>query len=190
MLSPLPELAPLRIWTPGGLPIRTAGPYSGPFGARIRALKYQDCTHHARQLGIALGSLLERADDELGLVPIPLHPLKAARRGFNQSALIAKNIPPRHGLQCRFSILRRIEQSRSQVELNSRERRALSHQTFQAYPAPCWAKLRRILLVDDVVTTGATFDRASFALRSSGYWVVGGLSVCRSEPNSSIADKE
>jgi len=103
------------------------------------------------------------------VVPIPLHGWKRFWRGFNQSELILKFYAPALGLPVRAGILRRRRRTRSQVGLSERQRFLNVRGAF-AVPKRAQRLVRgkRVLLVDDLVTTGATVNAAARALKRAG----------------------
>ena len=154
---------------PGGLPVRGAGAHVGPLRAAIHRFKYGG----ERGLGEDLGALLalELARDLAqgvvidAVVPVPLHPSRAAWRGYDQATLLATAVASRAGLPLRVA-LRRVRYGRPQVELDRAARAANVRGAFVGEAA----SLRRlaVALVDDVATTGATIVDAAAAARAAG----------------------
>ena len=114
---------------------------------------------------------------ESTLVPIPLHPTRYLRRGFNQSAILASAIVGDQGDMIVADALARRRVTRSQAGLSARQRQRNLDCAFVARPHRC-AGLS-VLLIDDVVTTGATFDAAARACLAAGAVTVDGLSLAR-----------
>lgn len=167
-----------RTYTPSGHCVRAIGPYAGPVGERVRRLKYGDETHLAYPLGRALHQLLHESVPCLRdaiLVPIPLHPTRLSSRGYNQSALVSRALSRRKGPHVALDLLERTSQGPSQARLSGEARRANLLDGFVAR-APMKAAtetVRRIFLVDDVVTTGSTIDACAAALQHSGLTIEG-----------------
>ena len=114
--------------------------------------------------------LARRAADRAGgpppdlVIPVPLHPRAARRRGFQPAGLLAAAIARDRGLPWDPLALRRLRETVSQTGLTRRQRRANVEGVFRARgPLP-----QRIWLVDDVVTTGATLGAAARAARHAG----------------------
>lgn len=99
------------------------------------------------------------------IIPIPLHWMRYFRRGFNQSQAIARPIAMGLGKPCRIRALRRIRRTPKQTTQSAGQRRENVKGAFAARPDPSLSG-KTILLVDDVLTTGATANEAARALRS------------------------
>ena len=108
--------------------------------------------------------MLAEAD---AIVPVPLHALKLWTRRFNQAAALARAIARRTGKPFEPALLARVKATRSQVGL-SREQRAQNVQGAFRAPPGARVKGRRIVLVDDVLTSGATANAAARALLRAG----------------------
>jgi ComF family protein len=100
------------------------------------------------------------------VIPVPLHWWRRLRRGYNQSASVAYGLAKRLGLPCR-KWLKRTRSTASQKELTAAERRANVLGAFRA-GSSAQLKGRHVLLVDDVMTTGATVSEAARALKLGG----------------------
>jgi ComF family protein len=142
----------------------------GPVRALVHLLKYGDRTEMAKPLGRWMAragvELLETADL---IVPIPLHRLRLAARRFNQAAALAQSISSACGVPTDFLALERVKPTPPQVGL-SRLQRAGNVQG--AFRVPDEARIRvsgrQIVLVDDVLTSGATTNAAARALLRGG----------------------
>jgi len=150
--------------------------YHGPLARAVAALKYEG------QLELAgpLGRLLPAADllrrDWDAVVPVPLHPWRALLRGYNQAALLARwALPAGHRLRPR--LLRRVRATAPQTGQDAAARRHNLHGAFAAGPA---ATGLRLLVIDDVTTTGATLAACLTALRAAGAREAAGLALLRS----------
>ena len=136
----------------------------------VHRLKYEDrhdlAGPMARMMAASGAALLAEADC---VVPVPLHRLRLWRRRFNQAALLARPIARAAGLPFETRLLVRAKATRSQVGL-SRAGRAENLQGAFRVPPSARARLqgRRVLLVDDVTTTGATANAAARALLRGG----------------------
>jgi ComF family protein len=140
--------------------------YGGPVADAIQRFKYDGRS----ELGAALGSLMaDHAHHWTGkvdaVVPVPLHWRRRRSRGYDQAALLAKPLAKSLGVPAQLRGLRRTRNTASQVDLPHAERQ----QNIAGAFAP-WrlCGVGRVLLVDDVRTTGATLRAASDALRAGG----------------------
>lgn len=145
---------------------RAAVRYDDVAKTLVHALKYQDRTDLApimgRWMARAGGELL--ADAEL-LVPVPLHWRRAWSRRYNQSGALAKIIARHHHTRVAGDVLRRVRPTRHQIGLSKAERAANVQGAFAVDPAKA-AEIagRRVVLIDDVLTSGATADACARAL--------------------------
>jgi ComF family protein len=123
-------------------------------------------------VGRVLGSLLAGPARDFGLhldvdclVPVPLHPLRHAERGFNQSVEVAQWVARSLGRRCDQRAILRVMATRPQVGLGPQERRGNLRGAFRTA-----VDLRglRIAVLDDVVTTGATAAAVALALLEAG----------------------
>jgi len=110
------------------------------------------------------------------LVPIPLHKKKLKSRGFNQASEIAKELSKNLAIPFSDNVLIKIKPTPAQVELKKEEREKNVRETFLCQK-PEIIKNKKILLVDDVFTTGATLEEAGRALRRAGASEVWGVVV-------------
>jgi len=146
------------------------GAYEGRLRSAVLALKFRG----ARAVGAALGRLLARrilhAYDVV--VPVPLHRARCRERGYNQASEIARGIAKDAGLACVDCALVRVRETRAQSTLDLAARAANVEDAFAAGPQATRVKARRVLLVDDVITTGATMRACSRALVAAGVGAV------------------
>jgi ComF family protein len=119
---------------------------------------------------------LTETDDTVLLAPVPAYPATRRRRGFNQAEEIARTLAARLGLSVHDSLLRRHEQRPAQKQLTRQQRASNLRGVFS-----CVADLRgrRILLVDDVITTTATLREISRVLIQAGADDVIGIALAR-----------
>lgn len=110
------------------------------------------------------------------LVPIPLHPSRRRKRGFNQAELLAKEISKRCGIPVDADLLSRTKKTHVQKDLNDQERFANLKDAFSIRKGRF--PYKRIILVDDIYTTGSTIDAAARILRENGAQTVFFLSIC------------
>jgi len=103
------------------------------------------------------------------IAPIPLHKLRIINRKYNQSALLAKNISTLGNKKLLLDLLVRTKNNKPQASLNQRMRRKNVVGIFKMKEKYCWEiKGKNILLIDDVITTGATIESCCRVLKNSG----------------------
>lgn len=147
----------------------------------VHRLKYSD----RLDLAAAMGIMMHRAGAELladadVIVPVPLHPWRLWWRRFNQSASLAAVVAQRSGVACDPFLLARVKRTRPQVGLTKAQRAENLQGAFRVLPnAKQRLEGRRVLLVDDVVTTGSTANAASRALLRGGAAAVDVLAFAR-----------
>ncbi|WP_246333151.1 ComF family protein [Aureimonas mangrovi] len=136
----------------------------------VSALKYSDRT----ELAVLMSRWMLRAGMELladaeAIVPVPLHRGRLFRRRFNQAAELSRAIAKASGVPYRPLALQRVKATRTQVGLGAEARRRNVRGAFAVQPERRGEiEGRRVLLVDDVFTTGSTIASASRALRRAG----------------------
>ncbi len=151
----------------------------GPVQDVLHALKYRGAADLASPLGILLARAWQRYDYASDLLmPVPLHPRRERRRGYNQAALLALSLAARLQMPVAPRGLQRVRATPSQTHLNREERRKNVAEAFALTPGLNVAGLR-ITLVDDVATTGATLDACAKVLLESGALEVTALTVAR-----------
>ena len=112
------------------------------------------------------------------IVPVPLHPQRLRWRGFNQSLILSRAIGYAQQIEVDPFLLQRLRPTVPQTQLNESERRANVRGAF-AVEAPEWLDGKRVLLVDDVYTSGATVEECAKALRRGGAAVVDVFTLAR-----------
>lgn len=100
------------------------------------------------------------------IVPVPLHPHRKRLRGYNQAEALAKALGRRMGIPVESHALRRIHNTRPQKKLNDKERRRNLREAFVLKKS--WEEPKRILVVDDIYTTGSTIDSVAQILSRNG----------------------
>lgn len=163
------KLAPLALFGRAAYPFACCGAYR--YGEVTRQLIWRYKFEGARWLYAYLADEMLRAllDEAFDLVCfVPLHSRRLAWRGFNQSQLLAERIAARRGCPC-IPALVRIRNTHAQAKLPHDERAANVAGAFALRPGAAEVLSgRRVLLVDDVVTTGATIGGCREQLRAAG----------------------
>jgi len=163
-----------------GVPLRVAGIYASPLSDAIRRFKYAGRPDMARPLSrlIIEPARALAAGPGVLLVPVPLHPRRLAERGYNQAALLARELARCSGAHYRPRALLRQKYTTPQVGKSGAERSASVEGVFAVRNA---GRLRgaSVILVDDVATTGATLSACIAALEGAGAEVRGALALAR-----------
>lgn len=160
---------------------RSALVYDAISAPLVTALKFNDqwanLERYVQLMLRAGGSLLEGADM---LVPVPLHWRRLLQRKFNQSALLAYGIQRKIGIVCAPELLQRVLYTKTQMRMTREERLKNVKRAF-AVPDFAHELLRNkiVVLVDDVVTTGATANACAKAMKAAGAKEVRVLALAR-----------
>ena len=163
--------------------VRAPYRYSGPLVEAIQRFKYGSETQLISSLGTLLSSFAKELvpnplTPDFLTVPVPLHMRRLRERGFNQSLLLAKVVATDLGTQLDYLSLVRIRHTRAQTGLRKEERRKNVKDAF-CIIYPEIIKGKKILLVDDVFTTGYTLNECARTLKKSGAMVVICLTLAR-----------
>jgi ComF family protein len=140
--------------------------YEGPVATAVQALKYRGRTEHAAALGARLALFAKAWAGRVDrVVPLPLHPRRLRERGYNQSGLLARPVARALGVPLDTGLLLRVRDTSAQAGL---EHDARSANVRGAFAVRRGARPDRVLLIDDVRTTGATLAEAAQALVDAG----------------------
>jgi len=155
--------------------------YGGGPAVALRRLKYESRPDLAEPMAHLLRAALQGLDSRGALVvPVPLHPRRLVQRKYNQAALLATVVARETALPFRCDVLHRVRETVPQVGLSHAERWANLAGAFTANPRAL-TQVRRVWLVDDVSTTGATLEAGRLALLAAGARSVVTVSVARTE---------
>ena len=145
--------------------------YEGPIKDLIHEFKYNNKDYLAATLSSLMVDFIREYDVPISsmdvIIPVPLHPARLREREFNQAELLARNIAPLFTKIVSTNNLVRLRHTRTQAELEGSDRLINVKDSF-AVKMPDLIKGKNILLIDDVMTTGATSSEASRALKSAG----------------------
>jgi len=160
---------------------RSLGVYEGVLLDAIHLFKY----HEKISVGEALGQMMAQTSyDSLAIanfsliIPVPLHPRRLRERGFNQSLVLARQVSKRFSIPLDFAALRRMVYTEAQVTLSGRQRRTNVRGAFEVTDSPR-IQGHRVVLIDDVYTTGSTAAECSKVLIQNGAKEVAVLTLAR-----------
>jgi ComF family protein len=160
------------------------GSYEGTLRDLVQLFKYGGVRPLAGTLGKFLALALPREASFDVVVPMPLHWFKQWQRGFNQSNDLAREIGKKWGVPVR-SVIRRKKATRPQAGLTHAKRRANVSGAFRIPRERSLAGMR-VLLVDDVVTTGATASACARVLKRAGAAHVALLALARTDRRQAV----
>jgi competence protein ComFC len=158
---------------------RACGFYEGALRASVLELKREP--HVATRLAHLMLAALQREPINSAnlIIPVPLHTSRERERGFNQAALIARELSRLSKLPLdEYSVVRRVHTERHRAGMDSRARRESVTGAFAVRHADAIAA-KRVLLIDDVFTTGATVSACAAVLKDAGAEEVFVLTVAR-----------
>lgn len=158
--------------------IRSVAYFDGTLREAIHHFKYSNRQDLATPLGKLMGNYWKQGPLPAEIiVPVPLHRDRLRERGYNQAALLARELGRSAALPVSENGLVRVRATRPQVDLNAQERKENVRDAFHCPGMEL--KGKRVLLIDDVYTTGATLEACSIALRGIGARSVWALTLAR-----------
>ena len=158
--------------------------YKDKVAGAIKRFKYENKKYMARYFATFMAEEFERNKNEIGkidfLVPVPLHEDKEKERGFNQSALLAEEFSKIIEIPVLKGNLVRVKNTKTQTELSYKERQENLEKAFKVLN---WREVKgkRIILIDDVLTTGSTLNHCAHALLKSGAAAVYALTAATTD---------
>ena len=161
------------------LAVRSLGTFDDHYQKLIHRLKYDKKIHLGRRLAQRLGEITSQEKDFSNcdvVIPVPLHRARQRERGFNQSEVLAEGISQATGLPLARDILKRKKNTKDQTYLNVQQRAENVKGAFVViHPDKIGDK--NVILVDDVMTTGATLNECARMLLDSGAKNVFGVTL-------------
>jgi ComF family protein len=157
--------------------IRYFGIYDGPLKESIHLFKFNGIKRLAEPLAMLMLSVINHDYD--AIVPVPLHTQRLREREFNQTALLGLHIARHLDNALMLDALLKTRETDLQTDVSGKERRANLRGAFSASEKIMGLKL---LIVDDVITTGATIKECAFTLRKAGASAVDAVALARSMP--------
>ena len=158
---------------------RAAFVYRGELVGTMHRLKYSNRRDYAPVLAREAYQMhadwIKRIAPE-AILPVPLHPIRQRERGYNQALLLAREISRLSGIPLDDKLLLRVEYTQKQRTLDPAQRKNNLKNAFQT--SRKIVQLSRVLLIDDIYTTGSTADAATQALRAAGIRDVYLLCIC------------
>jgi len=164
------EPAPVRPCALDGVPLVSVGAYQAPLEPAIGRFKFGGHSELSRGLARLLAATIKPfLQGELTFVPVPLHRNRLVERGYNQSALLAARLARELGGSTQARALERVRSTDQQARLGREARAENVRGAFRVRPGRVPP---RVVLVDDVVTTGATARACLKALKDAGSEVI------------------
>src|SRR5205085_2491147 len=161
---------------------RACGIYEGALRAAVLALKREPFVSERLAGLLAAAQRREPLESATLVVPVPLHAERERERGFNQAALLARALSGRAGVRLdEWSLARVAGSVRHRAGMDARGRRETVEGAFEV-ARPRLVRGERVLVVDDVFTTGATASACAAALKAAGAREVFVLTVARAGP--------
>ncbi|WP_395373047.1 ComF family protein [Marinicella sp. W31] len=139
--------------------------YEHPTDRWVQALKFNGQLSYARLMACCLQSQLQQFNCDIPLVPVPLHSRRYRQRGYNQAHEIARELSLACGHMVMDQVLERTRDTAMQSELSGKKRHSNVRNAFRANTT---IAAKRVLLVDDVMTTGHTLRACADVLKRAG----------------------
>ena len=166
---------------PDSFPLFAAGSYSDPLREIIIQYKFKGITGPAALVARRLTAEFEKKIQKLApavLIPIPLHPSREYVRGYNQATLFARELSRLLDMPMDDRVILRVKKRKPQSKLRKSKRAGNIRSVFELAPGAAETEgLERLILVDDVVTSGQTMFEARRVLTQAGLQVVGAIAM-------------
>jgi len=159
--------------------VRSLGIFDDFYKVLIHKFKYKGKVSLGKKLSKKLGEEIKK-DKRFSsfdfLIPVPLHPARKRERGYNQSEVMGEVISKELDISFLKNVLKRIKNTKDQTKLNDEQRRKNVKDAFKV-SFPEMIKDKKIILVDDVITTGATLDECAKVLKDNGAKKIVGVTL-------------
>lgn len=153
-----------------GVNIYCAGSYNKELQKLIRGLKYHNqkelAYYQAKFMYDYFKQISSLAGLDFELVAVPLHKNRIKKRKYNHMELVCEEFSKLSGFSCNFNLIKRIKDTKPQYKLNRKERLINLHEAFEVDKE--FDSEKHILIMDDICTTGATFEEMINQLQSAG----------------------
>ncbi len=169
--------------------VRPLAPFDSPHRQLIHLLKYSGVTDIADFFGEQIGDLVESERHFLqydAFIPVPLHKNRHKERRYNQAELIANAASKKSAKPVLTDVVRRVKQTKSQTKLSASERKINVSGAF-AVEKPDEVYGRSFIIIDDVVTTGATTNEIAKELHKAGAKRI--CAICIAHPQNDESNK-
>ena len=153
--------------------------YKGEVRKAVHRMKFQNQRVYARIFGRLMAKEAEEKIQRWGaeaVIPVPMYRKKQRLRGYNQAELLAREIADQRNLPLICDLVLRVKNTKPQKELEGKDREENLKKAFIITKND--VKLRKILIVDDIYTTGSTVDAIAEVLKKSGVEEIYFLSLC------------
>jgi len=165
--SPEHECRDCRLTPPHFDQALSVGYFEGALREAIHQFKYRPCRSLGKPLGAWMAGNVRLLTGIDLIIPVPLHTSRLRHRGFNQALLLSQWLCEKHRVPVSFDDLLRVKPTRPQVELSGAERIANVENAF-ILRNKGYMTGKKVLLVDDVFTTGATLNECASVLKKDG----------------------
>lgn len=156
-------------------------PYNWPFTQWLPAFKYHQNFRFNELFSSLMAEALEHYDNDWMLCPVPIHPDRWSDRGFNQANLLTDKISQQLNLKVIPNLIQKKEATDHQAKQSGVERRRNLKNSFQI--ASIESMPEKVIIVDDVITTGTTVNLIAKALKKAGVTQVDVVTLCLTLPH-------
>ena len=154
-----------------GVNVFCAGSYSKELQKLIRGLKYhkqKDLAYFQAKFMYEYWQKLKQTGD-FQVVPVPLHKKRLKKRKYNHMELVAEQFAYLTGYTTNFNLLKRVKDTKPQYKLSKKQREQNLHKAFKVNASE-HIENKKILIIDDICTTGSTFEEIIRELKNNGFY--------------------